>query len=358
MRIEKVRKHLSNNNLDAMLFTDLKNVRYLCGYSGSNGILYVDSKNAIFVTDFRYKTQVQEEVFGAEIYVPESGRLYAEVSSKQPIKRITRIGFEKNIDWETLNRIKSIFPQNLEWIPSGDFMLELRAVKYPDEIEKIERVVDIAQKALLETIPYIKPGAIERDIAAELEYRMKKKGAERNSFDTIVVSGYRSALVHGIAGDKKIEKGDFVTIDYGAYAEGYSSDLTRTFIIGEPSQKQKEVYQTVFESQAKAIEQARPGMKGKELDAVARRYINDAGYGQYFGHGLGHGLGLLVHDTPRVGSRSENILPKNAVITIEPGIYIPDFGGVRIEDDVLLIEGGCKLLSNLPKKLEEIILPV
>ncbi len=358
MRISKVKKRLKEQKLDAILFTDLINIRYLCGYSGSSGLLLViDTEDAaLFFTDFRYKTQAALEVKDAEIIVPDNGSLIDALTKRSELNNIKRIGFEKSITWAQLDGLKTKMPSHLEWLPIDDSVQTMRASKDSKEIANIKVAIKVAQEALKKTLPSLKPGIIERELAAKLDYQLRLIGAEKPAFDTIVVSGERSALVHGKPSDKAIEKGDFVTIDYGAVVNGYASDITRTFIMGKPSKKQREIYETVYRAQAVAIEAAKPGMNGKELDAVARDIIKKAGYGDYFGHGLGHGLGFAVHDRPRVGALSEDVIPKNAMITIEPGIYIPDFGGVRIEDDVRITKNGCEVLTSLPKRLEEMII--
>ncbi|MCK5833022.1 aminopeptidase P family protein [bacterium] len=357
MRIDKVRKMIKTKHLDAALITDRTNIRFLCGYSGSNGLLLITPNKTIFFTDFRYKTQAPQEVKGAEIIFPKMGiSLYEELAERPEIKTLSNIGFEKSLPYFALEILKNILPAKIEWRPMEDFLSKMRAVKNPQEIDKIREAVRAAETGLKATLPHLKPGIVERDFAAELEYNMRKAGAEKNSFDTIVVSGLRSAIVHGIAADKVIEAGDFVTIDYGAFVDGWASDITRTFIMGEPTAKQREIYELVYSAQASAIKAARAGISGMKLDKIARDIIDSAGYAEFFGHGLGHGLGLLVHDSPRVSSRAENILPVNSIITIEPGIYIPEFGGVRIEDDVLILEDGCEVLTSLPKRIEEIII--
>ncbi|HHS49797.1 MAG TPA: aminopeptidase P family protein [candidate division Zixibacteria bacterium] len=356
MRIDKIRAKIIEAGLDSALITNLVNVRFLCGFSGSNGLLLIYREGALFITDFRYKTQSAEEVKGAEIAVSEGVSIFETLAERPELKAIGKIGFEKSLTLSAIEDLKSLLPDNLEWEPMEDFFNELRAVKNSDEVAKIRKAIFVAEEAMRKALAHLQPGISERDFAAELEYNMRKLGADRQAFDTIVVSGKRSALVHGIASDKTIEAGDFVTIDYGAKVDGFHSDITRTYIMGEPSDKQRQIYETVFRAQASAIESARPGMMGKELDAVARDIIEEAGFGEFFGHGLGHGLGLLVHDVPRAGSKSENILPEGAVITIEPGIYIPDFGGVRIEDDVLLTADGCEVLTSLPKAIDEVII--
>lgn len=355
MRINNVRSRIISAGLDAALISDRTNVRFLCGYSGSNGLLFISAEKAFFFTDFRYKTQAPLEVKGAEIIVSDNGSLYEALAAVPEVQSARKIGFEKSMSYSAIEFLKGLISESAELLPMEDFLGDMRAVKCPDEVEKIRKSIAVAEEAWRRTLPMMRPGVVERDFAAELEYNMRKAGADKNSFDTIVVSGARSALVHGVAADKKIEAGDFVTVDFGAFVEGWASDITRTMIMGEPSAKQREIYELVYSAQAAAIEAARPGLVGLDLDAVARNIITEAGYGEFFGHGLGHGLGLLVHDSPRVGSLSENILPEFSVVTIEPGVYIPDFGGVRIEDDVLLVGAGCEVLSSLPKRIDEVV---
>lgn len=355
-RIEKVRKKMGELKLDAIMFTDLVNIRYLCGYSGSNGLLLVSSKEALFFTDFRYKTQIETEIRGAEGIVPEKGLLLKALSERPILSSIEKIGFEKSITYDKLQSAKEALPESLKWIPVDNFVAEMRWIKTPEEVEKIKIAVEVAEKALRESLSYLRPGVSEMEFAAELEYRMRKSGAEKPAFDTIVVSGKRSALIHGIASEKIMEPGDFVTIDYGARVNGFHSDITRTFILGEPTAKQREIYEIVYKAQTSTINGLKPGMRGKEIDAIARKIIEDAGYGEYFGHGLGHGLGMEVHDNLGVGLSSENIIPEGAVITVEPGIYIPEIGGVRIEDDVLVKADGGEVLTSLPKDIESAII--
>lgn len=355
MRIDDVRARFSAAGLDAALISDRTNIRFLCGYSGSNGLLFINSEKAIFFTDFRYKTQAPLEVKGAEIIIPENGSLNEALAATPEFKAARKIGFERSMSFAAIDQLKGLLPESAELSPMEDFLCDMRAVKSPEEVDKIRKAIAVAEEAWRRTLPMMRPGVVERDFAAELEYNMRKAGADKNSFDTIVVSGARSALVHGIAADKKLEPGDFVTVDFGAFVDGWASDITRTMILGEPSAKQREIYELVYTAQTAAIEAARPGLVGLNLDAVAREIIKAAGYGEFFGHGLGHGLGLLVHDSPRVGSLSENILPEFSVVTIEPGVYIPDFGGVRIEDDVLLVGYSCEVLTSLPKRIDEVI---
>jgi len=355
-RISAVRKKLDEMKLDAMLFTNLVNIRYLCGYTGSNGMLLVTKEDSLFLTDFRYKTQIETEVKGAERIVPEDGRLLVALAGRPEIETVGELGFENSIKYNELQITQKLLPTQINWVPVENFVAQMRWVKTSDEVGRIRKAIEVAEHALTDSLDYLRPGISEMEFAAEVEYRMRKGGAEKPAFDTIVVSGRRSALIHGIASPKVIEHGDFVTIDYGAKVHGYNSDITRTFIMGEPTPKQREIYELVYEAQTSTIKGIRPEMAGSEIDGIARKIIDDGGYGEYFGHGLGHGLGLEVHDNQGVGSRSENIIPKGSVITVEPGIYVPGIGGVRIEDDVLVEESGASVLTTLPKDIENAII--
>ncbi len=356
MRIKKIQAKLKKLNLDAVLFTDLVNIRYLCGYSGSNGILFIGRNSTLFLTDFRYKEQIETEVVGVDKLVPKEGILISALGVNPVIEPVKKLGFERSIEFGRLEKYKEQLPKGIEWAPVDNFVAEMRWVKTEEEIRKIRVAISIAENALLESLPILKPGISEKRFAAELEYNMRKAGSERPAFDTIVVSGERGAVIHGIASEKIIESGDFVTIDFGAHIDGYNSDITRTFIMGEPTDKQREVYGLVYLAQTSTIEGVKAGMLGKEIDRIARTIIENAGYGAYFGHGLGHGLGMEVHDNLGVGSRTESVIPSGAVITVEPGIYIPGFGGVRIEDDVRVKDNCCELLTGLPKKIEDMII--
>lgn len=225
-------------------------------------------------------------------------------------------------------------------------------IKDETELGLMRRAAEIADQAFAEVLPLVKPGVAERDLAAELEYRMKRLGAEGPAFETIVASGFRSSLPHGRASEKRIEHGDFVTFDFGAIYRGYCSDMTRTVVVGEPTEKQREIYGIVLEAQRRGVAACRAGITGKELDAVCRSYIAEKGYGEAFGHGTGHGVGRFIHEGPKVSLRGENDrLEAGMVVTIEPGIYLPGWGGVRIEDMVLVTETGCEPFTKTPKDL-------
>ena len=228
---------------------------------------------------------------------------------------------------------------------------KLRMIKTDDEIRTIRRAAEIADEAFSHILTFIKPGVTELEVSNELEFFMRRLGASESSFDTIVASGKRSALPHGVATGKTIENGDMVTLDFGALYDGYVSDITRTVAVGEPTEELKKIYHIVLEAQMRACSALKPGMTGKEADAVARDYIKDHGYGEAFGHSTGHGIGLEVHEGPGLSFRSDTVLKPGMVVTVEPGIYVPGLGGVRIEDDVLITEDGCELLTSSPKEL-------
>jgi Xaa-Pro aminopeptidase len=265
-----------------------------------------------------------------------------------------KIGFEaEHLSYSFFLQLKTYFTDT-EFVPT-EKLLENQAMRKDEgEIEWLRQAARIADEALGEVLPLVKPGIRERELAAELSYRMRLKGAERDAFDPIVASGRRSALPHATASEKKLTEGEFVVIDFGAVYKGYTSDMTRTVVVNKATAEMKKLYEAVRQAQAKAIEAARAGITAHALDQVARDNLTQAGYGQYFIHSLGHGLGLHVHSEPRVGVGSDVVLEENFVITIEPGIYIPDVGGVRIEDDVLIRKEGVECLTHFSRELMEI----
>ncbi|MDO9391488.1 MAG: Xaa-Pro peptidase family protein [bacterium] len=349
-RITGIRKALALNKADGIIITNLINIRYLAGYTGSSGLLWISQKESVFFTDFRYQEQVKREVKGARCIIIKKG-LWEELFLNPDFKKARKVGFEKNdlkyYQYELLQ--KELKAKKL--LPLSGLTEELRKVKVPDEIKNIARAAAIADKSFSRIVRGIRPGMTELEIAFKLESIMKTLGASAPSFDTIVGSGPNSALPHAQPSDRKIRKGDFIVFDFGAVYRGYHSDMTRTVCVGEPSPKHLKVYDTVLRSQLAGLKAVRAGVKGREADAAARAVINAAGYAKYFGHGLGHGVGLEVHEAPGVGSKSENLLPVNSVVTVEPGVYLPGWGGVRIEDLVVVTATGCRILSNSPKEL-------
>ena len=253
-----------------------------------------------------------------------------------------------------LFRLQEALPFVKDWVRLKSTADDLRRIKTPEEIRNIAAAAAIADKAFEEMLKILKVGMTEKEAAAQLEFLMKKFGAEGTSFDTIFASGIHSSMPHAVPTDKKIEEGDFVTMDFGCKVNGYCSDMTRTIVMGKASDKQKEVYNTVLQANERAMAQVRAGVAGKDIDAIARDYIKEAGYGEYFGHGLGHSVGLYIHENPRFSPSEEQIIEANDTETIEPGIYIPGWGGVRIEDLIVVKEDGYELLSHSPKQLIEL----
>ncbi|RKZ28473.1 hypothetical protein DRQ26_01000 [bacterium] len=360
-RINQFLQFLGDRKLEAFLLTNRTDVRCLSGFSGSAGVLWISEDRNAFITDFRYKTQAEQEVGEkAEIFITDSNKTYIDIIKDEKLaENKFYVGFDAhNTSYDLYRRLSVEFP-DINLIPIRSPLEEIRARKDESEIENIRQAAKIAMEALAETLPLLRPGIVEKEFAAELEYRMRKKGSEKSPFDIIVASGWRAALPHGIASDKTIEVGEMITIDYGATYAGYASDITRTFFLGNPDEKFRRIYQTVFDAQQAAIDAAKAGMTGKKIDDIARKIISDAGFGENFGHGLGHGLGLVVHDFPAINQRNEKPVPENAVITIEPGIYIEGWGGVRIEDDIIVGKDGATVITDeLPRELRDIVIPV
>lgn len=349
-RVAKLRDQLTKHSLDAMLVLKPENRRYLSGFTGSSGYLLITQTDAVLLTDFRYTGQAQEQA--ADFRIVEHGSS-APDSIKEELHKlgVNKLGFEKDyLTYGLFTLYKEKFA-TVEMVPTEGIIEKIRAIKDADEVELIRKAADIADQAFTHILGYLKPGTAERDIALELEYFMRRKGAKGPSFDTIVASGVRSSLPHGVASDKLLQKGDFVKMDYGALYEGYCSDITRTVVLSEASDKQKEIYGIVLEAQLYALEHLKPGMTGKQADALARDIIKEKGYGDNFGHSLGHGLGLYIHEGPRLSMLSDDVLEPGMVVTVEPGIYVPGFGGVRIEDDVLITSAGIEIITHSTKDL-------
>lgn len=348
---------MKEKNLDGVLVTNMLNVRYLTNFSGTTGIaLVINDDVKYFITDFRYVTQGEKEVvpMGFKV-VREDRNPLGKVSELLKENGVKRLGIENDsVTLSQFSNFQNSF-ENVEFINLDNTFLNLRMVKKTYEIETIKDSIKIAEEALNDTLSSIKVGTTEREVCAKLEYEMKRRGGDKPSFDIIVASNDRSALPHGVASDKVIEEG-FLTIDYGCFYKGYASDITRTFYVGKnPSEKHIEIYNIVKEANELAIKAVKPGITTRELDKIARDYIASKGYGDKFGHGLGHGFGLQIHELPFVSYRAEEVtLKEDMVITIEPGIYIEGFGGVRIEDDVLVTKGGHKVLTSYPKEFKKL----
>ncbi|MGE7665713.1 M24 family metallopeptidase [Ureibacillus composti] len=349
IKLEKLRKEMINLNIDGLLITNEFNRRYMTDFTGTAGVAIVSKDDAVFITDFRYTEQAKKQVKEFRI-IQHEGVLAKEVAKQTEQLGIKTIGFEKDtMTYGMFETYKSLLKADL--IPVSGVIEKIRLIKTEQEINIIKVACEIADHAFTHILGFIKPGLTELEVSNELEFFMRKQGATASSFDTIVASGVRSALPHGVATDKVIEKGDLVTLDFGALYNGYVSDITRTIAVGEPSDQLKEMYDIVLQSQLLAVEQVGPGMTGIQADSIARDYLTSKGYGEAFGHSTGHGIGLEVHEGPALSFRSDTLLQPNMVVTVEPGIYLPGIGGVRIEDDIVITETGNEKLTHSKKEL-------
>lgn len=348
-RIEKLREKMLEESLTSFLITSPYNLRYLTGFTGTTGMAVITLDDAYFITDFRYTEQAGAQCEGYEI-VQNVGPIFDELIDLIDEKGIPNMAFEEaHVSFKEFVSLEMLLETELA--PISGMIESLREVKDASEVAIIEEACEIADKAFSHILTYIEPGMTEIQVANELDFYMRSLGATEVSFETIVASGVRSAMPHGVASDKVIEQGDLITIDFGCYYNGYVSDMTRTISLGEPSQKLREIYEIVKEAQQKVLDVAKPGMTGVELDAVARDYIASKGYGEAFGHSTGHGIGLEIHEGPNVSRLAEKAFVPGNVITNEPGIYLPGIGGVRIEDDMLVTENGIKRLTHSEKEL-------
>jgi len=334
---------------DALLVTNLKNIRYLCGFSGSEGALLLTPEKGWFLCDSRYTTQAEHEVQDIEII--RFSAKYEELCSLITEEKYSRVACEGD------NLVVADFIQlskrltNCSLVALEDSLSVVRSWKNQSEIKKLQDVASLSSQALKSTLPLLKPGITEKTFARELEFEMRRNGADGIAFDFIVASGERGSMPHGVASDKKIQTGELVTIDFGALKDGYNSDETITVAVGQPEVELLNVYRIVKDAHDKAMDAVKPGIACREIDAVAREYIKENGYGDFFGHGLGHGVGLDIHEKPVVSPRSTAIIEEGMVFTIEPGIYLPGKGGVRIEDTVVVTENGCEAITKTPKEL-------
>ena len=348
-QIARIREELNKRSLDALLITDEKNQRYAAGFPFTDGAVLVGKEKAFLITDSRYIEAAQQQAEGAEVRLFDKahpltmkikealGEIGAEkiAAEDQSLCHAAFIGWEKKLGTE------------LEGV--GDLFAVLRAVKTEEEIASMIHAQRISEAALDEVLHIIKPGMTEREVAAELVYRMLRHGSEGNSFDPIVVTGAKTSMPHGVPGDKVIRTGDFVTMDFGCLKDGYCSDMTRTVAVDSATDEMKNVYYTVLKAQLAGIAAARAGVLGRDIDSAARKVIADAGYGEYFGHGFGHCLGLEIHEPPIAGPTGNMPLPAGSLSSAEPGIYLPGRFGVRIEDVMIIRETGAEVITKAPK---------
>ncbi|MGM0167329.1 xaa-Pro aminopeptidase [Enterococcus sp. AZ135] len=348
-RIENLRALMKKEVIDAYLVTSPANLRYLTNFTGTAGLAMITLDNAFFITDFRYTEQASEQVQGMTI-IQHQGDIVGEIIKLIESEQINVLGFE---DAFLTYAEYSVFEEviDAELAPASGLIEKLREQKDDGEIAIIEKACAIADEGFEHVLKMIRPGMTEIEVANQLDFFMRSLGATGTSFETIVASGARSALPHGVASEKKIEQGDLITLDFGCVYQGYVSDITRTFAIGDPGQQLKDIYHIVLEAQRKVIEVAQPGVTGAQLDAVARDFITEAGYGEAFGHSTGHGIGMEIHEGPNISRSNDEPLKAGNIITDEPGIYLAGLGGVRIEDDLVILPEGNRILTQSSKEL-------
>lgn len=350
-RRRKLAAELAGQRIDAMLVTNLIHVRYLSGFSGSNGgLLLRKDLSALMATDGRYTTQIAEEVPDIEAIIKRAvgPTLLGEVEGP------TRVGYEADyVSVSELRKLEEAAPEDVTLVPVSGVIEKVRLVKDSTELQRLEEIALLADKAMAELLEAgeLAAGRTERQVAADLEYRMRMAGSERVSFDTIVASGPNSAKPHHGADDRVIEEGDLVTIDFGAHLRGFNSDCTRTFGIGKLGDFEREIYELVLRAQEAGVKAAVPGAKLVDIDAACRDIIEEAGYGEYFVHSTGHGVGLEVHEGPSAAKTGKGELEPGMTLTIEPGVYVPGKGGVRIEDTLIITQGAPKIITPMSKEL-------
>jgi len=348
-----IREKLEENGLDAMLLTCAANRLYASGFAstGTDGVALVTRNKNYYFTDFRYIEAAREQVADAQIEMTTPERGYEAVLSEViDAEGLKTIGYEDEyMTVADFNRYEKKLPCELK--AATGLMHGLRSVKDEEELQRLTDAQRIAERALEEIYNDIKPGVTEKEIAAKLVYLMLHFGAENVSFDPIVVSGPNGSRPHGVPGEKKIEAGEFVTMDFGSLYHGYCSDMTRTVAVGHVTEEMDKVYHTVLNAQLAGIAAAKAGVLGSDVDGAARKVIADAGYGEYFGHGFGHGVGVEIHETPYASGKWKKPLSAGAVISAEPGIYLPGRFGVRIEDVIIIRDGGCDIITKAPKEL-------
>ena len=354
-KLDTIRAILRMENTGAMLITDPYHLRFLSGFRGGEGMLYLSKDRQVLITDSRYTEAARKE---SDFIVIEESAAHKRTAILQEClaeDAVTSVGYEdEDLRCSAFAKLKEALPSVTEWKPLGTQIQAMRQIKTEAELNFLEKAEAIGDAAFSDILQLLHAGMTEKEVAAELEYSMKKHGAEGLSFSTIVASGLHSSMPHAIPTDKPIEKGDFVTMDFGCVYEGYCSDMTRTVVVGKADEKQKEIYEIVRRAQQNCLDHLRAGISGQEADGYAREVISDAGYGEYFGHGTGHSVGLVIHEEPRISPLDRTILRENMIETVEPGIYIPGFGGVRIEDMVVITADGYRNYAHSPKELIEL----
>ena len=352
-RLNTIRDHVREQEADAALLSFLPDVRWACGFTGSNALLIVQPNAAHFLSDGRYTAQANREVRGAEVHIPD-GSLLEYAAKENLLAADSTVLFQADhVTVAKREQLTDHFP-SVEWQPVSDLLVQDVAAKDTHEIEHVRAAQSVTDAVFDHLCNLIEPGLTERAIAAEIVYQHLQRGAERMAFEPIVASGPNGALPHARPTNRKVQRGDLVVIDMGGVVDGYASDMTRTVAIGSVDDEVHTYYEAVLGAQERAIAAAHAGMTGTELDAVARTVLDDAGFGEYFTHSLGHGIGLQTHEWPRLSQRVEHVLPEGATVTIEPGVYVPERFGIRIEDIIALRGSGCDNLTQAPKALIEL----
>jgi len=353
-RLSALLTRIADEGLDALVVSHPANIRYLSGFSGSAGLLLVCRQGVLFVTDFRYEAQSREEIGDlARIVIDASGSWERLLKLLGDYPLVRSVGYEAHVvTVREAERLAGEGAAAWRFQPVTDLVEKLRVAKSPEEVAAIRAAGAVATAALAEATAAVRVGQTELEIAGLLEAALRRHGSEDYPFPTIVASGPRTALPHAGPSPRRVEAGDFLLLDFGAVVDGYTSDVTRTFVVGAaPTERQAEVFDVVRRAQESALCGLKSGLSGRQGDALARDVIDAAGHGPAFGHSLGHGLGLEVHEAPRLARTAEQTLPESAVVTVEPGVYYSDWGGVRIEDDVVLGAGGASLLTQFPRDL-------
>src|SRR5688572_29500755 len=354
-RIAALADGITAAHLDGLLVSSLANVRYLSGFSGTSALLFVTPRETLLITDFRYQTQAAEEAGDLARIVIEPQSLWTGLW-----QNVAQLASLEVAGFESAHLVHRDFQRLLEagaryqWRPTVDLVEALRERKDECELAHIRDAVATAERALELTLPQVRAGMTELEVAGVLESALRQAGSDGFPFPSIVASGPNAALPHARPTTRRLGGGDFLLLDFGARVGGYCSDITRTFVVGHATLEQREVYEVVRLANERAVRAVRPGMSGRDADGIARGYIQDRGFGDLFGHSLGHGIGLEVHEAPRLAKTAETPLVEGAVVTVEPGIYRPGWGGVRIEDDVHLSAGGAQVLTRFARELIEI----
>lgn len=349
-RLEKMRRLLATQDLEALFVTKPENRRYLSGFTGSAGVLLITARNAVLLTDGRYEAQARQEALQWQVVIYKNSvfEVLPEICAEF---RVHEIGFEQDhLTYQQFAKLQEHLPL-ISLRPVTGFIEKLRVIKDATEISLIQEAAVVTGAAFWYLLGVLNYGQSEQEIAGTMEFFMRRHGGGLPAFETIVAAGERGSFPHGVASQQQVRCGQMVVIDLGARYQGYAADLTRTICLGRVDPRQREVYEVVREAQARALAHLRPGVQAGEVDAAARGFLATLGYGEFFPHSLGHGVGLSVHEDPRLAPRQETVLEPGMVITVEPGVYLPGWGGVRIEDTVLVTQNGCEILTPVTKDL-------